>query len=220
MNKAKFRELALYIAARCESDPGFGATKLNKILFYSDFSAYARLGESITGDEYQCLEMGPAPKHWLPIKADLENRGDAAEAVRQRFGRPQKRLIPLRDPDLSKFSADEISTVDGVILELWGKSATEVSELSHQFDGWKLTEIGDTIPYETVFISRRPLTPAEIAHGQQVAARLGILIGAEKAPEALAKEEAAARPAATKAAAKTARSSRVSRVRSGEAAHS
>lgn len=175
MDKAKLKELALYIAARCESDPTFGATKLNKILFYSDFLAYARLGEAITGDEYQCLEMGPAPRHWLPLKADMVKRGQAAEQVRNRYGKEQKRLIPLRDADLSQFSGEEIAIVDEVIEGLRGMNAREVSELSHGFTGWQIVALGDTIPYETVFLSPpRRHTPAELAHARRVAERIGI----------------------------------------------
>ena len=32
-NEAKFKELLLYAAGRCEEDPRCGSTKLNKILF-------------------------------------------------------------------------------------------------------------------------------------------------------------------------------------------
>ena len=49
----KFCELVLYIAKRSEDDPRFCAVKLNKIMYYSDFGAYRRLGQSITGANYQ-----------------------------------------------------------------------------------------------------------------------------------------------------------------------
>lgn len=40
----KMKELILYLASRSEEDPRFSATKLNKLLFYCDFTAYRRLG--------------------------------------------------------------------------------------------------------------------------------------------------------------------------------
>ncbi len=52
----KFRELILFIARETKDDRSCGATKLNKILFYSDFRAYEQLGRSITGECYQNLE--------------------------------------------------------------------------------------------------------------------------------------------------------------------
>ncbi len=74
-NEKRFGELLLYISKKCASDPKFGATKLNKILFYSDFLAYAQLGNSITGCEYQKLPHGPVPKRILAVRAALERQG-------------------------------------------------------------------------------------------------------------------------------------------------
>ena len=45
-NERKFKELVLYVAHRCGLDPNFGAVKLNKELFFSDFWAYAEFGGS------------------------------------------------------------------------------------------------------------------------------------------------------------------------------
>lgn len=64
----KRRELILYLASRSEEDPRFSSTKLNKLLFYCDFTAYRQLGQSITGHGYQKLQFGPAPKAMLPIR--------------------------------------------------------------------------------------------------------------------------------------------------------
>src|SRR5437660_6974881 len=54
-NEVRYKELVLYICQKCATDQKFGATKLNKILYFSDFLAYAELGEPITGFEYQRL---------------------------------------------------------------------------------------------------------------------------------------------------------------------
>ena len=54
--KHRMAELIVYIADLCQEDPTFGATKLNKILFYADFASYAKYGRPITGQEYQRLE--------------------------------------------------------------------------------------------------------------------------------------------------------------------
>lgn len=45
----KLRELILYIVRKL---PGVDETTLKKILYYSDFMAYAKTGESITGEVY------------------------------------------------------------------------------------------------------------------------------------------------------------------------
>ena len=54
-NERKLAELILYISQRYATDPNFGMVKLNKALYFPDFSAYASWGETITGAEYQHL---------------------------------------------------------------------------------------------------------------------------------------------------------------------
>ena len=49
----RLRELVLYVSHKCSNDPTFGATKLNKILFYSDFWSFFRFGEPIAGLRYR-----------------------------------------------------------------------------------------------------------------------------------------------------------------------
>ena len=57
------RELILYVLQRSTQGPNMGGTKLNKVLFRSDFGAFLNLGEPITGHPYFKLKNGPAPRH-------------------------------------------------------------------------------------------------------------------------------------------------------------
>jgi hypothetical protein len=150
----KLKELILFISRRSERDPNFGATKLNKLLFFADFLAYAKLGHSITGQDYQKLPNGPAPRRLVPITKEMSGKSDSsfAWAERQRYGRLQKVPVALREPNLDGFSAAEIAIVTDVIETLAERNAKEVSTLSHEFDGWKLAEQGETIPYETALV--------------------------------------------------------------------
>jgi hypothetical protein len=151
-NDQKFRELILYIARESERDEHFGATKLNKILFYSDFWAYRK----------------------LPVVRKMEDHGDCVLAEREYFGRTQKILLASREPDLSLFSGTEIAIVRDIIERLQGLNATDVSELSHQFIGWQLAEEGEDIPYSTALLGHpRPPTPAEIEYGKKLAEEMG-----------------------------------------------
>jgi hypothetical protein len=152
-DESKFKELVLYIATRCEGDPAFGAIKLNKELFFSDFLSYASHGIPITGAEYIALPHGPAPKVMLAVTSDMEECGDAKTVTRWRFGLEQKRLVPLREPDLDRFSGTEISLVDHVVDACVNSNASELSDLSHRFSGWEIAGLREMIPYESVFLS-------------------------------------------------------------------
>lgn len=169
-NEEKFRELILYISQRCADDPRFGAVKLNKILYFSDFFSYADSKQSITGFEYQKLPNGPAPRRLLPVRNKMVTDGILGlQSVRLRSGRVQNRTVNLRPPNLRIFSGEEIALVDRVIDALRRADANTVSELSHRMVGWIIAEEGETIPYGTVFLSNEPLSEIEIQRGLEIA---------------------------------------------------
>lgn len=171
----RLRELFLYVARKTEGDPSCGKTKLYKILFYADFAAYEKLGESISGQDYQRLPRGPAPKRALPVQEDMEESGAATWAKRDYYGQPQQQLIALEEPRLTEFSGEQIAILDEVIDRLWGLSASDVSVLSHRFIGWQIARERETIPYSTVALAEpRPLTPSEIEYAQRLARELGV----------------------------------------------
>jgi hypothetical protein len=146
-----------------------GAVKLNKILFYADFGAYRKLGRSISGQTYQKLLHGPAPRALVPVVSALVEEGACAWAERNYMGFRQKKLLALREPDLAPFSAAEIDLLHHVIDELWELNGSEVSDLSHRFIGWQAASIGEDISYATVFVGEpTPLTEDEEAWALEV----------------------------------------------------
>ncbi len=165
-------ELILYVAVKCAEDQTFGATKLNKILWWSDFEAYAQSGQPITGAEYMRLGRGLAPRRLLPVRQLLVDAHDAAVRQQNLFGGyPQVRVIPLREPRLDLFTASQIIIVDQVITRTWGKSANEVSLMSHG-KAWAILADGASIPYEAVFLSDEPVNDIDVARTRELAARL------------------------------------------------
>jgi hypothetical protein len=71
------------------------------------------------------------------------------------------------------FSNHQLGIVNQVIQYLWGRTNRQVSALLHADIGWQMARHRETIPYETVFLSDRPLTEAELEYGRQLAAELG-----------------------------------------------
>jgi hypothetical protein len=169
---AKMAELILYISDKCQLDPTYGATKLNKILFYADFIHYANTGEPITGQEYMRLDKGPAPRHLVPIRERLIENHELVVRSQPYGAFQQKRPIALRPASLAEFSGEEIAQVDAVIAQLWGRTATQVSKISHRFDGWKLATDRETIPYETAFISEREPTEEDFEFARELGREL------------------------------------------------
>lgn len=169
-SEQRFRELILYICEKCAADPKYGATKLNKILYFSDFLGYARFGEPITGFEYQREKNGPVPKRLVPVRNEMIRDGELAmQPVKLVSGRVQHRYVNLREPRLEFFRPEQIALVDSIVEKFWGFNADEVSDFSHQMVGWKIAEPGESIPYESVFISAAPLTEADIQRAKELA---------------------------------------------------
>jgi len=169
-DEARFKELILYVCQKCANDPKFGATKLNKILYFSDFLAYAQLGKPITGFEYYKLPKGPAPRRMVEVRDEMiQSRELAIQPVKLASGRIQKRPVNLRPPRLDIFTSEEIALVDRVIEGLRDATAEEVSDLSHHMVGWKAVDMNETIPYETIFVSDQPLTEADFNRAQELA---------------------------------------------------
>lgn len=171
--ETRLRELILYISAKCQGDPKFGATKLNKILWWADFLAYAEYGKPITGIEYQRLGNGPAPRRLVPVRTSMEATGEIAMSeVPGRGGYIQKKIVPLRAANLDVLTPTDIDVVNEVIGALWRKTAKGVSNLSHG-KAWEVASDGESIPYEAVFLSDAPINRYDVARTKELARKLG-----------------------------------------------
>lgn len=160
-DRRKYKDLVLYAAHMSHErrDKYFGAVKLNKILFFSDFIAYRRLGRPITGANYMKLSEGPAPREMLRVRAEMEAEGEIRLEPRQVFNYLQVTVVPqvpvIRE-HLS-LSEEELAIVDEVLDQLAPLSAAGVSELSHREIGWKAARSKEIIPYETAWLNSGPV---------------------------------------------------------------
>lgn len=165
----KLRELIVYVANRSAEDRWFGATKLNKLLYYSDFAAFRQLGAPITGADYMKLPEGPAPREFLRARQSLLADGSIGIESRPLMGYIQQRVVAHRPADQTLFSPDELAVVDEVIDSLGGLTSRQVSDMSHEEPGWKMAADYETIPYATAWLSPEPLTQDQLEHGLKVA---------------------------------------------------
>ncbi len=170
-DEERFKELVLYVAEKAATDPSFGDTKLNKVLFFSDFFAYGFLGKPITGAEYQKLPFGPAPRKILPARRALVNEG-RADVVNK--GRSFKQTVTVARTPANRrlFDTAQLDLVDEVFDMLREDTAISASEFSHQASaGWQLVEMHETIPYETVFVSTLKPPREAFDRGRELAAQ-------------------------------------------------
>jgi Protein of unknown function (DUF4065) len=149
-NKAKFKQLVLYICANCSPDQ-LGAVKLNKVLYFADMIRFAGSGLPVTGAPYRKRPYGPTTDALLPTLRELERDGAIRIEDMNYFGYRKKVYIPEGAPDTSLFNDEEIRLVDDVIAFVChNNTAKTISELSHN-KAWELAEFGAEIPYHTAF---------------------------------------------------------------------
>jgi uncharacterized phage-associated protein len=132
--------MALYIA---EKGKDIYKTKLNKLLFYSDFINFHLHGRSISGAKYIHVPFGPVPEQYGTALEQLARAGriKLLPAGHQSF------LVKTERPGPVELDAEEIATIDWV-LETYGRmSATEISEQSHREKAYRFTRPGEEIAY-------------------------------------------------------------------------
>jgi len=146
VDATKLDALVHYICARCEKPGLLGATKLNKVLWYSDVFAYAQDGQSITGAVYVKQQFGPVPKGIMGARARLEASGAIMETKALSHGYSQTQFIACKPADISIFTAAQISLVDSVLEAVCtNHTASSISRLSHD-SIWDSAALGEEIP--------------------------------------------------------------------------
>lgn len=150
-DREKFVALLLYLAKRLEADPRGGATKLNKLFFFIDFSAYRRWGKPITGAAYVKKQFGPVPDGIEEIKRELLQRKLLSEKPALDFYETRV-LTALVDPDMSRFTAHELELINKVLDDLREYTGSELSALTHALPGYSNSDDFARIPYFTAFL--------------------------------------------------------------------
>lgn len=172
-DEAKFRELVLYIASKSKGDPRFGWVKLNKILYYSDFEAFRRLGEPITGATYRKMAEGPAPLQMPSQRRTMLDSGAISLDECRYFTGGLPRVTSLRPSQQELFSHEELAIVDQVIQGMWHMTERESAEFSQRELGWQAAGSGEEIPYPTVWLSSDPLPQEAEEHAAELAGKIG-----------------------------------------------
>src|SRR6185503_19809565 len=109
-DREKFKRLVHYVIWRAGEKPGFGATKLNKVLWFAEARQYALTGRPIADAAYVREKFGPVPRGIMTIRKELEDehkiRIYPAKSAYEGW-----RFRSLIEPDRTDFSSQELATV-------------------------------------------------------------------------------------------------------------
>ena len=150
-NLKKFKEVFLYVLAKVGNKSNIGESVLNKLFYFIDFDFYEKFEEQLVGATYIKNHYGPTPCELKKVVDEMEKNEEIEEIKSKYFKFDQKKYLPLRKPNLDILSAREIGLIDDVLNRLSDKSASEISDYSHEDIPFKVHKDGERIDYETVF---------------------------------------------------------------------
>ncbi len=126
----RLKNIMLYILNKCDD---VWCTKMNKLLFYTDFLSYRERGMAMTGLSYRAIDFGPVPERWdrvyseFPeVRQELRQVGDFVGSV----------LIASEESDYSMFTDAELKVLDAICTHFSKMSSREISRISHDEDAW------------------------------------------------------------------------------------
>jgi hypothetical protein len=175
-DRSKFKALIHYICDKCAEDPSkLGKVKLNKVPWHVDMAAYKNRGRPVTGEIYRKGQFGPVADHLLETVDELAREGAIAIRGVEYYGHEKFEYLSLKRPDISMFDREEIDLINEMIRYVCDEnSAASISAKTHDHI-WALAQLGDTIPYQTVFARAGELTPDDMKWARAEAKRLGHL---------------------------------------------
>jgi len=150
-NFEKFSEMVIFFSTMLSPFK----TKMNKLLFYSDFLMFKQSCFSISGMRYKAIDMGPVPNNFQSIFEYLANK-EEIDIVSTEFpqGYTGEKFVARKDrpfkPDL--FSENELKTLEKVATIFKETSTNDIVKLSHLEQAWKENEINKSvISYDYAF---------------------------------------------------------------------
>jgi putative zinc finger/helix-turn-helix YgiT family protein len=122
-------------------------TKLNKLLFYSDFGYYKKAGYSITGTSYRAIPLGPVPASYdkLLIKLCDDDYLTINQEPINETGNYGDLITSSVTFDASLFEDEEISVLEDVSNKFKDLYSRQMVELSHQEKAWQQNEASKSI---------------------------------------------------------------------------
>lgn len=130
LSLSRLKNIMLAVLEKCSN---VWCTKMNKLLFYIDFLSYREYGSAMTGLTYRAIDYGPVPERWDKIYSEFP---EVTQEIRQCGDFEGSVLVANGRVDASVLSAQELVIIDKVCHALGNMSSRELTQLSHQEQGW------------------------------------------------------------------------------------
>ncbi len=111
-------------------------TKLNKLLFYADFTHFKYFGHSISGCEYAAINMGPVPDNYKLIFGLLESENFICSDIESFQEREVDKFSPCQSFNPSIFTESEKATLELINSSLGALNTQAIINKSHDEAAW------------------------------------------------------------------------------------
>ena len=118
---------------------------------YIDFDYYELYEEQLMGLKYIKNTYGPTPVDFAKLIQEMEKNGDLEEVKTKYFKKDQTKYLPIKEPNLSLLSAQELRHIDKELERLSDKTGKELSDFSHKDIPWIIAKDKEILEYESVF---------------------------------------------------------------------
>jgi len=116
-------------------------TKVNKLLFYTDFLMYQKTAHSMTGITYKALPYGPVPAEYEKLYVKLcDDNTIGILPFEFNDGNYGEKIIGLKDI-ANDFSAIEMEVLNIVLKHFKANSTKEIVDISHDEPAWIENEL-------------------------------------------------------------------------------
>ena len=144
----KFVEMIIYFCTHQQP----WKTKLNKLLFYADFTFFKKYGVSISGSEYYAIDMGPVPDNFNSIFEHL-TKIDLLKVHNKTFpdGGVGEKYIPTREFNDKLFEEQELKILQSIDDKFKNFSTQKMIDVSHEEIGWQQGSNGSRQPIDYLY---------------------------------------------------------------------
>ncbi|AUJ31635.1 MAG: type II toxin-antitoxin system antitoxin SocA domain-containing protein [Liquorilactobacillus nagelii] len=140
----KFTNMVIYFVKKV---PEITKTKLNKMMFYTDFKYFKENVISISGVPYARLQYGPVPDNYNLLYGSIENSKLIREKQINANGHERSVYVTEEDFNKELFNEKELNTMSKIVEICGNYTASELSNKSHKEDAWKKNDTAQKISY-------------------------------------------------------------------------
>ena len=143
----RVESLISYIADKTDN---LYKTSLNKYLWYIDFENFNENVRSITGLRYVKQKYGPVieKRGYQEIIDLLDDKFYLEETEDISNNSTKVKIISKKNYDMSIYSQEEMKVINAVIKKFKKMSCSQISDKSHNEDGWLDNDINHIISYD------------------------------------------------------------------------